>query len=77
MGKKNRVKFFTKALWIYAYFSLFMTTVVSGVIIVFNLSDNVKFYYYSFYAIYNAIFIILILIRIPFYIKEKSNLNIL
>lgn len=71
----NKVVFFTKALYIYAFFSLFMTTVVSGIITLFNFSEDFKFFYYCFYTVYNLFFIVLLLIRIPNYRKEKANCN--
>lgn len=70
-NSKNKVEFLTKELNVFAFFSLFMTTVVNGIITISNTSENIKFYYYRFYTIYNIVFVILLLIRIPFYRNKK------
>lgn len=73
MDSEKKVVFFTKGLRTYAYFSLFMTIVIHGVVAIFNFSESFKLFYYSFYTLYNFIFIVLILIRIPYYKKSKRN----
>lgn len=70
---KKKVVFFTRTLRIYAYISFFMACVVSGFFAIFNFNENIKFYYYSFYTIYNLFFLVLILIRIPYYRNEKRS----
>lgn len=71
----NKVVFFTKSLYVYAFFSLFMTTVASGIIVLFKFNEVVKFYYYCFYTVYNLLFIVLLLVRVLSYKKEKRDAN--
>lgn len=70
---QDEVKFLTKSITFGAYISLFMTTVVSGAIIISNVSEKFKLYYYGFYTIYNFVFCLLLLIRIPFYKRERRE----
>ena len=71
--KESKVAFFNKPLKIYAFISLFMTIVVSGIFTIFNIGEKITLYYYSFYTIYNIFFIVLVIIRIPYYRKEKNG----
>jgi hypothetical protein len=69
----SKAAFFNKPLKIYAFISLFMATVVSGIFAIFNMGEKITLYYYGFYTIYNILFIVLVLIRIPYYRKEKNG----
>lgn len=74
MSEKN-VKFLTKRLEICVYYSLFMTTVGNGIVSLCNFNDNIKTIYYSVYTLSNLIICILILIRFPYFIKEKNKIT--
>lgn len=75
MSAKKDVVFLTKHLMVYAYYSLFMTTVGNGIVSLFNFNDSFKTIYYSIYTLSNLIFVILLLIRIPYYRREKKKIN--
>jgi len=56
-----------------AWFSLFMTTVLLGLITIFDLGSKINFYFYVFYSVYNIIFAYLLIVRIPFFKLEERN----
>lgn len=74
MSEKN-VKFLTKRLEICVYYSLFMTTVGNGIVSLCNFNDNIITIYYSVYTLSNLIICILLLIRFPYFVKEKNKIT--
>lgn len=71
--KEGKVKFLTKTLTNLAIIALLINTYGMGIITIYNVSDRIKTYYYSFYLTFCCIFVILLLIRIPFYFREKKD----
>lgn len=69
----NKVKFITNGLSTYAMCALLLSLVGSGIISIFNLSGNLVTYFYILSLSVNFLFILLLIIRIPFYIKGKKN----
>lgn len=71
--KEGKVKFLTRNLSNAAIFALLLNPCGLGIITIFNVSDKIKTYYYSFYLTFCFVFVILLLIRIPFYFREKKD----
>jgi hypothetical protein len=69
----KEVKFLTKGLINFTVCWLLITSVISGVFALFDLREKLITLYYILYALVSFIYVLLLVVRIPFYIKEKKN----